>query len=422
MVARPQRVLQFGGANVELMMGLKIVCSGSLIRYPVGGFTWHHLQYLLGFHQLGHHVTYFEDFGWRQSCYDLERDVMTADPSYGIAYLLRLLRPYGLEDRWCYLAEDGSSHGLSRERLTRLCRECDLYVNLSNVNWIPELEDCHRRVLVDTDPVFTQVGALGMDVPLTTYQTLFTYGANVHNSGCDMPTAGAHWVPTRQPIVLDLWPVQPGEPSGPFTTVANWAAVPDFRHGDKLYGQKDREFEPYFTLPRDTGQPMEIAVSCEPKVCDPNTVLPRLATGGWRLADTYSISRDPWTFQRYVVASRAEFSVAKHGYVVTRSGWFSDRSATYLASGRPVVLQDTGFSDWLPTGVGVIAFRTRDEAVGGIEAVNSRYEFHCRAAREIAEEYFDARKVLSRLIDQAMNAAPIADAGSPRPLPGLEGE
>src|SRR5262245_2643869 len=118
-------------------MGLKIVCSGSLIRYPVGGFTWHHLQYLLGFRQLGHDVTYVEDFGWSRSCYDLEQDEMTADPSYGIAYLLKLLQPYGLDGHYCYLAEDGIAHGMTRAQLNQLCHDCDLYVNLSNLNWIP---------------------------------------------------------------------------------------------------------------------------------------------------------------------------------------------------------------------------------------------------------------------------------------------
>src|SRR5262249_19000254 len=159
---------------------------------------------------------------------------------------------------------------------------------------------------------------------------------------------------------------------------------------------KDREFEPYFSLPRDTGEPMELAVNALAQVKK------RLLAGGWRLADASEVSRDPWTYQRYIRASRAEFCVAAHAYVSTRCGWFSDRSTAYLASGLPIVVQDTGFSDWLPTGCGVIAFRTRGQAIAGIEEINSRYEFHCRAAREIAAEYFDARKVLSRLLEQAM--------------------
>src|SRR5207237_389664 len=167
------------------------------------------------------------------------------------------------------------------------------------------------------------------------------------------------------------------------------------------YGQKDREFEPFFTLPHEADEPMEIALSFRAEIYDAEEVRRRLLAGGWRLADPMAVSRTPWSFQKYIQSSRAEFSVAKHGYVATRSGWFSDRTATYLASGRPAVVQDTGFSDWLPTGSGVLAFRSREEALAGIEAIKSRYDFHSREARAVAEEFFDARKVLSMLLHQA---------------------
>ena len=141
-------------------MALKIVCSGYLLRYPLGGFSFHHLQYVLGFHRLGHDVIYFEDSGWPGSCYEPREDVMTSDPCYGAAYLDGLMRHHGLRERWCYLAEDGRAHGMSREALASAIRECDVYFNLSNNNWIDELEHCRRRVLVDTDPVFTQIDGL----------------------------------------------------------------------------------------------------------------------------------------------------------------------------------------------------------------------------------------------------------------------
>jgi hypothetical protein len=294
-------------------MGLKIVCSGYLIRYPLGGSTWHELQYLVGFQRLGHEVTYFEDYGWPNSCYDAARDEMTADPSYGIAYLQGVLDPNGLEDRWCYLAEDGTAHGMPRERLAQLCRECDVYFNVGNINWIPELEHCRRRVLVDTDPVFTQIGGHGLGGPFSRYHALFTTGENVHKPGCDMPTGGARWMPTRQPVVLDMWPVTPGDPSTPFTTVANWSAYGDREHEGQTYGQKDREFESLMSLPRDTGENMEMAVNAT------ELVLERLADGGWQLSNPLQVTRDPWTYQRYLRASRAEFSVAMRG----RLGGFS---------------------------------------------------------------------------------------------------
>jgi hypothetical protein len=375
---------------------LKIVCSGLLIRHPLGGHSWHHLQYLVGLRRLGHEVTYFEDYGWPNSCYDPARGEMTGDAGYGIAYLLKLLRSHGIEDCWCYLAEDGAYYGMPRERLAQLCRECDVYFNLSGVNWIPELEQCQRRVLVDTDPVFTQIGGHGMGGPFSRYYALFTYGENVHRPGCDMPTGGACWLPTRQPVVLDLWPMEAGDTSASLTTVVNWSAYGDREHEGRVYGQKDREFEPFYSLPRDTAEVMEMTVSA------PAAVRERLIGGGWRLADPLEITRDPWTYQRYLRASRAEFGVAKHGYVSTKCGWFSDRSSAYLATGRPVIVQDTGFSEFLPCGEGLLAYRSPDEAVAAIRHLHDDYDVHCRTARAVAEEYFDARRVLTDLLERSL--------------------
>ncbi len=376
-------------------MGLTILCAGHLVRYPLGGHSWHHLQYLVGFRRLGHEVFFVEDHGWEDSCYDPDRDEMTADPAFGIRYLVELLRPFGLDGRWCYLAQDGTAHGMTRQRLASLCAECDVFFNLSNINWVPEFERCRRRVLVDTDPVFTQIGGHGLGGPFGRYHRLFTYGENVHRPGCEMPTGGAHWLGTRQPVVLDLWPVAPGSADAPVTTVINWSAYGERRHQGRVYGQKDREFEPFFTLPRDAGEVMEVAVS------PPAAVRDRLVQGGWRLTDPRAITRDPWTYQGYLRASRAEFCVAKHGYVSTRCGWFSDRTSAYLASGRPAVVQDTGFSEFLPTGKGLLAYRTPAEPVEMLHRVREDYEGHCRAARAVAEDYFDARRVLADVLERA---------------------
>jgi hypothetical protein len=387
-------------------MSLKILCSGHLVRYPLGGHSWHHLQYLIGFQRLGHEVTFFEDYGWPNSCFDPARNVMSADPGYGINYMMRLFERYGLQNRWCYLAEDGTAHGLTRKRLAQACREADIYFNLSNINWIPELQECRRRALIDTDPVFTQIGAHGMGGPFSRYDALFTYGENVHQAGCEMPTAGAQWIATRQPIVLDLWPVRKGSPAAPFTTVMNWSPFGDRLDHNQPYGQKEREFEPYFTLPRRTGESMKIAARLPPDVHR------RVLEGGWHLVDPLEVTRDPWVYQNYLGNSRAEFSVAKHGYVSTRCGWFSDRSAGYLASARPALIQETGFSHWLPTGAGVIPFNTWEEALAGVEEINRHYPFHCRAARDLAEAYFDAGEVLSDLLERSFKDSSPADVST----------
>ncbi len=203
-------------------------------------------------------------------------------------------------------------------------------------------------------------------------------------------------MPTRQPVVLDLWPVKAGDPSAPLTTVMNWSAYGDREHEGRVYGQKDREFEPFFSLPHETKDPLEIAINA------PAAVRKRLADGGWSVTDPLKVTQNPSTYQHYLKCSRAEFSVAKHAYVSTRSGWFSERSAAYLASGRPVVVQDTGFSDFLPSGAGLLAYRTPDKAVAAIRHLKRDYEAHCWAARAVAKEFFDARRVLTDLLQRSL--------------------
>ena len=255
---------------------------------------------------------------------------------------------------------------------------------------------CRRRVLVDTDPVFTQIHVHGMGQPFSYYDVLVTYGENVHQAGCSMPTDGAHWLPTRQPVVLDLWPVAAGNGAAPFTTVMNWSSIGEHEYEGRVYGEKPREFAPFLPLPQDTGECMELAINA------PADVRERLAQGGWRLADALEVTRTPWTYQDYIKASLAEFAVARHGYVSTQCGWFSDRSSAYLAMGRPVILQDTGFSAFLPSHAGLLSYRTRQEALVAIRQVRANYVEHCRAARAVAEEYFDARRVLTDLLEKSL--------------------
>ncbi len=374
---------------------MKILCSGHLVRYPLGGHSWHQLHYLIGFDRLGHDVIFFETHGWPYSCYDPSINDMTDDPSFGLAYMQRVFDRYGLGNKWCYVREDGTTYGLSREELTGACRDCDVFFNLSNVNWIPDLELSRRRVLVDTDPVFTQIGKFGIGGPFEQYHALFTYGENVHKPHCSMPTGGVHWRTTRQPVVLDLWPVEPGDRSAPFTSVMNWSNFGAREFEGRVYGQKDREFTPFFDLPHETNQSMELAINA------PDDIKRRLIDGGWRLRETLEVTPDPWVYQQYLRSSRAEFCVAKHAYVSTWCGWFSDRSASYLASARPVVIQDTGFSEFLDCGEGLLAYRTHDEAVENVARVAGDYDRHSRAARRVAEEFFDSRRVLPRLLEDS---------------------
>jgi hypothetical protein len=229
------------------------------------------------------------------------------------------------------------------------------------------------------------------------HTAFFSFGENIGLSRCSIPDDRLPWQTTRQPVVLETWPVKPGPAQGKFTTVMQWDSLPGRIYDGQRYGMKSDSFAPYRDLPKRAGPILELAVGSPTAPCN------LLRAKGWTLSNPLEAARDPWSYQQYIQQSKAEFGVAKHGYVVTRSGWFSERSAAYLSSGRPVVVQETGFSDWLQTGAGVIPFSTPEDALAGIEEVNRRYEFHCRAARAIAEEYFDSAKVLSRLIDKAMN-------------------
>ena len=382
------------------MSALRIIVLGYIVRGPLGGLAWHHLQYVIGLARLGHDVYFIEDSDDYASCYDPSRDRVDADPSYGLRFAADTFERVGLAERWAYYdAHTGRWLGPAGARAVAICSGADLLLNLSGVNpQRPWLEPIPARVLVDTDPVFTQIRHLTDPAAraLALWHTaFFTFGENVGAPGCAIPDDGLPWRPTRQPLVLDAWPVTPGPPCGRFTTVMQWDSYAAREYGGRRYGMKSASFAPYLDLPAHSGAVLELAIG--------SSSAPRelLAGKGWALRNPLEPTRDPWTYQRYIRASKAEFGVAKHGYVVSHSGWFSERSAAYLASGRPVVVQDTGFSAWLPVGAGVLGFATPEQAIEGIAAVDRRYDMHCQAARGIAEAYFDARVVLLDLIAAA---------------------
>jgi hypothetical protein len=259
------------------------------------------------------------------------------------------------------------------------------------------LEKTPVRVFIDTDPVFEQIRQLTIPdrrARALEHTSFFSFGENIERPETAIPHDGLPWRATRQPIVLDAWPVTSGPSGGKFTTVMQWESYPPREYQGVQYGLKAASFAPFVDLPLRAGPVLELALGT------PSAPRDLLKSNGWELRDPLDVTRDPWTYQEYIRASKGEFSVAKHGFVAARCGWFSERSAAYLASGRPVLAQETGFSDWLTAGDGLVPFSTPDEALAGIEAINRRYDAHCRAAREIAAEYFAAEKVLARLIDQ----------------------
>ena len=391
---------------------LRIICLGYIVRGPLGGIAWHHMQYLLGLQSLGHDVWFLEDSDDYESCYDPERGEISADPSYGLAFAGKALQRIGFGARWAYHdAHTSRWHGPVGDRMPALCRDADLLINVSCINPIrPWLESIPRRVLIDTDPVFTQLDLIE-DKPkrllAEAHNVFFTFGESFGLPGCHIPDDGRPWQPTRQPVALSAWPVSPGHPNGRYTTVMLWDSYDRRVHDGMLFGMKAESMEPYVDLPQRCAGPFELALG------GPTSPGARLEAAGWGIRNPFEVTRDPWIYQDYLRGSKAEFSVAKHGYVVSGSGWFSERSAGYLACGRPVVVQDTGFSRHIPVGEGLFAYRTPEEALAAIAEVEADYERHCLAARALVEEHFDARKVLTRLLDTATGTLPRAATGDP---------
>jgi hypothetical protein len=392
---------------------LRIIVLGYIVRGPIGGLAWHHLQYVMGLAALGHDVYFLEDSDDYVSCYNPVRDAMDVDPGYGLAFAERCFERVGLGDRWCYHdAHAGRWHGPCGDDMPALCGRADLLLNLSGVNPLrPWCLEVPVRALVDTDPAFTQVRHLQDPAALQLarrHTAFFSFGENFGRPGCTVPDDGLPWRPTRQPVVLGAWPVSPGPRRGKLTTVMQWDSYKARVYGGRRFGMKSDSFGPYEGLPQRSGRVFELALGSA------SAPRERLRALGWELRNPLEVTRNLWIYQEYLSQSCAEFAVAKHGYVTTRSGWFSERSAGYLASGRPVVVQDTGFSSWLPTGRGVLAFRGADEALAAIQSVGSDYDAHCRSARDIAEEYFDAHKVLPQLIGCSMSDSPLPPAAASR--------
>ena len=366
--------------------------AGIIARYPFGGVTWCSLMYLLGLRALGHDVLYIEDTG--ECVYDPEKDEISTDPSYGTRYIHRALEPFGLGDRWSFVNYDGTHHGLSRDQVRRFCADADLFVNLSGGTWFwrEEYASIPRRIFIDSDPVFTQL-AIAKGEPwyvefFQGFDRLFTFGANIGTPACDVPTSGLTWHPTRQPVVTELWRTECPPSHDRFTTVMTWKnqSFPD------VDGGKDREFTAFLGLPARTGSRFQIAV---------NGPLELLAGHGWSPVEAMSVSRSLWDYRDFIRDSKAEFGVAKHAYVSTRSGWFSDRTECYLAAGRPAIVQDTGWSAHLPSGTGLLGFSSVEEAIDGLARVERDYDLHASRASEIAYEHFEASRVLPGLLSVA---------------------
>jgi hypothetical protein len=387
----------------------KLVLLGMMSKMPVAGVVWQTVHYLVGFERLGYEVYYVEAHRRTPSMFmSTERDDGSA---LAAAFIARVMERFGFAGRWCFhaLHDDCKCHGLSDSQLNALYQDADVLINLhGGTEPLPEHAASGRLVYVETDPVLLQI-ELHENNPetirfLEPHRAFFTFGENYGRPDCGLPfSTRFDFKPTRQPVVLDFWEGLGREGGGEaFTTIGNWQQP--WRelvfNGQVYHWSKHHEFLKFLDLPSKTSQPFELALSSYEEA-DRRM----LEAKGWRVRHAMDFSgtasADLDAYRRYIGSSRGEFTVAKDQNVRLRSGWFSDRSATYLAAGRPVITQDTGFGSVLPTGEGLFPFSTMDDVLAALDAINSDYAGHRRAAADIARAHLSYDVVLPRMLAEA---------------------
>jgi hypothetical protein len=378
-----------------------VIIAGSLAQKPgFGGHTWVFLQYVLGFKKLGWDVV-FIDHLQPEMCVDRQGQRCSLHQSVNLDYFVRVMTEFGLVDSYALLYDKGQCViGIPRAKLLEISAQAAVLINVMGFVRDDEiLSRAQKLVFLDIDPGFGQMWQeLGLCTMFNGHDCYVTIGENIGQHGCTIPTCGLNWITSRQPIQLDYWAPTTQIPQRGFTTVASWRGPYgpiDFQ--GKTYGLRVHEFRKVAVLPKSTGERFEIALDIHTKD-DTDKVL--LQKNGWILSEPAAVSGDPWCYRRFIGDSAAEFMVAKNIYVETGSGWFSDRSTCYLASGKPVLAQDTGLKSLYPIGEGLLTFTSLDEAISGVEEICRNYPAHARAARTIAEEYFDSDKVLKALLDK----------------------
>lgn len=375
------------------------VIIGFIGKLPLAGMALANLHCVIGLQELGYRVHYVERQDKPFDCYDPAAQQMTSDSSVATKFLDSLLPEYGLTSAdYSFIDLENRCHGSGWAHLNDVLSRADFVLDLGNASWFDELELCPRRAFVDVDPMFTQVALLSADghkrAALQHYDTFFTEAARIGKPGCTVPSAGKRWIPARTAVATRIWDANTSGSRGPITTLMNWSSGSEVVHEGRSYGYKNREFERFADLPRRTTRPCVLAMGGP-------APRQRLMEQGWLIENPLAVTQTISAYQDFIGRSAMDFGIAKHAYVESRCGWFSDRSTCYMAAGRPVLHQDTGLRDWLPTGEGVLVFSDLDEATEAIKAVEADYERHSRAARAIAEEWFEASTVMGQMIRDA---------------------
>jgi len=377
-----------------------VVAGAVASKWGNGGEAWVRLSWVRGFQQLGFDVYFLEQIH-DGALVDGQGRPCDLAASANLGYFAEVMKEFHLADRSCLLHDSGAYWGIAPHLLEGIAAEAELLVNISgNLSLEPLLDRFRRRVYLDIDPAFTQYWHLqGLLGPaLDKHDVHFTIGESIGKPYCPIPDAGIRWRATRQPVILADWPACPSPSCRRLTTVGSLRGpYGRVEHSGRQFGLKIHEMRRLAELPRRVEPAMELALKIDPGD-DADRQL--LAGSGWRLVDPGSVASRPQEFRTYVQGSDGEFSVAQGIYVETGSGWFSDRTARYLSSSKPAIVQDTGIGSHLPVGEGLVTFRTLPEAAAAVNLVRSDYQNHCRAARQLAEEYLEAGKVVGAMVEQ----------------------
>jgi len=382
----------------------KIVVLGYMGAYPIAGVIWQHVHYLVGLQRLGHEVYYIEDSA--RLPYNPLRHAEEADYTHAVRTLGSLAAKFGFRERWAFRARylpERPCVGLSGEKIDALYQQADAILNVCGWHELhQDLLASERIIMVESDPGFSQIRVDQGDAKtvenLRRHRRLFTFGENIGTARFPVPLHGLEWLPTRQPVVTEFWDTRGQAPAGnAFTTITNWSASETIRWRGKAYlWSKSEEFMKFVDAPASTGAPFEL-VTAFPDVATQAL----FARHGWRTVLPDAVHLDLDRYRGYVQDSRGEFTASKQVVVAIDTGWFSDRSACYLAAGRPVITQQTGFTRLYGGERGLFAFTTMEEVVEAVQRIQADYAAHAQAAREIAREYFEAEKVLKSLLERA---------------------
>jgi hypothetical protein len=375
---------------------MKVVFAGMVAADAAqGGAAWAVLQYVLGLKHLGHDVCFVEPISRSK----LRPVGATLAQSDAARRFLRIVDVFGLTRSAALLLEGTTETvGVSYASVRRRVRGADVLINVSGMLKDPALvEPVGRRVYLDLDPGFNQAWhCSGIDMRFDAHTHFATVALAIGQAGCRVPTCGKRWITTFPPVVLREWPVAKRTTRAAFTTVGNWRSYGSLQHDGIFLGQKAHALRPLIDLPRKTRTPFALALTIHPSEPD----LAALRSNRWTLVDPRRVTGTPDRYRRFIRGSLAEFGIAKAGYVAMRTGWFSDRSACYLASGRPVLAQDTGLKAVLPAREGLLTFRSETEALAGLDSIQADYARHREAARAVAEQHCESGRVLSRLLER----------------------